>query len=223
MSAVPPRAARRAQTRQESRRHARDIQRQRELRARYIQWAIWAGIAVLVLAGIGAWVIYQQKAQPGKVMPIQGQEHIDKGAPHVAYNSTPPTSGPHWSIGGTDSADMTGGGGQAPVDWGIYDAQIADEAQVHNLEHGGIMIQYNCHDCPELVASLKDFYSRYASSHRLPFFPNSTKIVVAPYYTMPDRIALTAWGHIDMFGDYNEDRVVRFVEAYRDKGPEPVP
>jgi hypothetical protein len=71
---------------------------------------------------------------------------------------------------------------------------------------------------------LKDFYIRYTSAHKLTFFPNSTKMVVAPYYDMPDRIALTAWGHIDTFnGNYDEDRIVKFVEAYRDKGPEPVP
>lgn len=212
MSAVPPRAARRAQTRQESRRHARDLQRQREIQARRVRYAVWAGLAVLVLAGIAAWVLYQQKSQPGKVVPILGQEHIDKGAAHVAYNSKPATSGPHWSIAG-----------EAPVDWGVYDDPIPEEAQVHGLEHGGVFIQYSCRDCPELAAALKEFYNRYTSSHRLPFFPNSTKIVVAPYYDMPDRIALTAWGRIDMLSDYNEDRIVRFVEAYRDKGPEPVP
>jgi len=214
LSATSPRSTRRAQTRQESRRHARDSQRQREMNARRVRYAIWGVVAVLVLAAIAFIVIYQQKTQPGKVIPIQGQEHIDQGAPHVAYNSTPPTSGPHWNIAGV-----------APADWGIHDEQIPDEAQVHNLEHGGIMIQYNCHpnECPELISSLNEFYNRYAPTHKLPFFPNSTKIVVAPYYTMPERIALTAWGHIDMFGDYNEDRIVKFVEAYRDKGPEPAP
>lgn len=166
----------------------------------------------MLVAAAAFFVIYLQKSQPGRFMQIQGAQHIDKGASHIAYNSKPPSSGPHWNISG-----------EAPVNWGISDDPVPDEAQLHNLEHGGVMIQYNCRDCPELVTALKDFYNRYTPTHRLPFFPNSTKIVVAPYYDMPDRIALTAWSRIDTFNNYDEDRIVRFVEAYRDKGPEPVP
>jgi hypothetical protein len=85
------------------------------------------------------------------------------------------------------------------------------------------MIQYNCRDCPELVAQLEDFYNRYTEANKLPLFQNSTKIIVAPYYDMPSRIALTAWTHIDTMNDYDEERMIRFIQAFRDKGPEAVP
>jgi hypothetical protein len=109
------------------------------------------------------------------------------------------------------------------VPWGIYKDPIPDEAQVHNLEHGGVMIQYNCRDCPELVTQLEGFFSRYTAARPLPRYPQSAKIVVAPYDGMSSRIALTAWGRIDALEAYDEERITRFVDAYRDNGPEAVP
>ena len=43
------------------------------------------------------------------------------------YNSFPPSSGPHF---------------QTPAPWGIYEEPIKQTILVHNLEHGGIVIQY---------------------------------------------------------------------------------
>ncbi|HZT07452.1 MAG TPA: DUF3105 domain-containing protein [Chloroflexota bacterium] len=198
-------------SRRAARMHAREQQRQRETRKKYTQMVIWSVVAIAVIAAVSFIVVKSVQAQPGKPVPNQGQTHIDKGAAHVAYNSKPPTSGPHWNIAG-----------EAPVDWGIYDTQIPDEAQVHNLEHGGIMIQYDC-DCPDLVAQLKDFYNRYVPTHKLPLFPNSSKIVIAPYKGLPAKITLTAWTRIDTMDDYDEARITRFIEAWRDKGPEAAP
>jgi hypothetical protein len=149
---------------------------------------------------------------PGHPVPIQGNQHVNKGQPHEPYISTPPTSGPHWNLPA-----------EAPVPWGMYASPVPDEGQVHKLEHGGVMIQYNCADCPELVAQLEDFFARYVPMHRLILYPSSAKILVAPYYDMPQRIALTAWGRIDSFDEYDEDRITRFVDAWRDKGPEQTP
>lgn len=204
---VRPRTARRTQTRQESRLHARERQRQREIRARRIRIAALVAGVILVVGGVVAGIVLSARGQPGRALPIQGTQHIEKGAQHVAYNSKPPTSGPHWNIPG-----------EAPVGWGIYKEPIPDEAQIHNLEHGGVMIQYSCRDCPELAERLEDFYNRYVPANRLPMFPNSSKIVVAPYYDMETRIALTAWGRIDAFEEHDEQRIVRFIEAFRDKG-----
>lgn len=149
---------------------------------------------------------------PGREVPIQGADHVAKGAPHEPYTTTPPTSGPHWSILG-----------EGPVPWGVYRVQVPDEAQVHNLEHGGVIISYSCADCPDLVQQLEDLYARYTAANRLPLYPGSTKLVVAPYSGLPHRIALTAWGRIDELDAYDEARILRFVEAYRDNGPEAVP
>ena len=203
-----------AAERRNARQHARGLQRQREVRRKQVRLAIWIGIAVAVAAVVAVFMLRSSQGQPGRSVPLQGSQHIGKGEQHIAYNTKPATSGPHWSIGG-----------EAPVGWGIYKQPIPDEGMLHNLEHGGIAIQYNCRECPELVSALEDFYTRYTTnpSNRLPLYPGSTKIVVAPYDEMSTRIALTAWGRIDTMDNFDEERITRFVDAFRDKGPEKVP
>jgi hypothetical protein len=135
---------------------------------------------------------YQSLAQPpGIAMPDQGNLHIaTERDPHEPYNSDPPTSGPHLPY-------------IAP--WGIHAEPIAKELQVHNLEDGGVMVQYDCPaGCPDLVARLRAVVERYREH-----------VILAPYPGMQHRIALTAWTRIDAFDDWSEPRVVRFIDAYR--------
>jgi hypothetical protein len=212
LSATRPTNAQRVSQRRQARLHAREAQRQRAKSRGLRNRLILGGVAVVAVAAAVFFVTRQVDNQPGRFVPIQGTTHIEKNTAHVAYNSSPPTSGPHWNIGG-----------EAPVSWGIYKEQIPDEAQIHNLEHGGVAIQYNCRDCPELVQQIEDFYNRWTPDHRLALFPGSTKLVVAPYYNMPSRIALTAWGRIDTMDNWDEGRVIKFIEAWRNKGPEATP
>ena len=64
----------------------------------------------------------------GQRYPDQGGNiHIDQGESHPPYNSTPATSGWHYSAPGL-----------APAKWGIHSDVLPDEVLVHNLEHGGV-------------------------------------------------------------------------------------
>lgn len=161
-------------------------------------------VAVVVFATLGmgysAGVIGAAPAPAGQyIAQDQGREHIAQGQAHVPYNTTPPTSGPHYVD---------------PAPWGIYARPIADETQVHNLEHGGIMIQYWCpNGCPDLVAQLTSVASRYKS-----------KVILAPYSRpLPHRIALTAWQWIDTFDNYDEAGITQFISQHINRGPEQVP
>ena len=94
-------------------------------------------LTVLTMAWL-AWSASSQSGDlPGKEVPDLGNTHIQRlGDPHVPYNSDPPTSGPHMP-------------GIAP--WGFYDKPIPKEYQVHNLEDGGVVIQYSCPaGCPDV-------------------------------------------------------------------------
>jgi hypothetical protein len=84
------------------------------------------GIAFLALLGYGAWNLLRPK--PGQSVPQQARTHIQVGDAHEPYNTEPPTSGPH---AGTVRADF-------------YDEAPPDENLVHNLEHGYVIIWYNC-------------------------------------------------------------------------------
>ena len=157
-------------------------------RRRYLRW--WIGAGAVVAAALVGWFAYQSAANlPGTPVQSQGNAHIPTPTtPHPPYNSDPPTSGPHLSY-------------VAP--WGIHDTPIQKELQVHNLEDGGVAVQYHC-DCPELVAKLRAIVQRYP-----------TQVILAPYPGMDRRIALTAWGRIDKFDELDEARIERFIKAYR--------
>ena len=148
-----------------------------------------------------AWLAWSlgASALPGKELPDLGNAHLQRlGDPHVPYNSDPPTSGPHMP-------------GIAP--WGFYDKPIPKEYQVHNLEDGGVLIQYNCpQGCPDLIKKLEDVFFKYKK--RAEKEKRYMHLIVAPYADMNARIALTAWTRIDTLNDFDEARVDRFIEAY---------
>jgi len=154
-------------------------------------WLIGAALAVVVVAVVGYFAYRAVADLPGVSMADLGNAHIQTlDEPHVPYNSDPPTSGPHMPY-------------IAP--WGIHAEPVPKELQVHNLEDGGVVVQYNCPSgCPDLVDKLKAVVSRYKD-----------EVILAPYPGMAHRIALTAWTRIDAFDDFDESRIVRFITAYR--------
>ena len=146
-----------------------------------------AGV-IVVAAAIG-WFAYRASADlPGEKFADLGNEHIQTASdPHTPYNSEPPTSGPHLPY-------------IAP--WGVHTRPIPLELQVHNLEDGGVVVQYNC-ECPDVVAKLKAIVQRY-----------DKHVILAPYPGMKTKIALTAWTRIDTMEELDEARVKRFIDAY---------
>jgi hypothetical protein len=65
------------------------------------------------------------------------------------------------------------------------------------------VIQYNCPDgCPELVEKLSAITRRYE------------RLLLAPYSGMDKRIALTAWRRLDTFDEFDEQRIIRFINAH---------
>ena len=152
-------------------------------------WAGGAAAAAAVVAGVFAY--RAAVAQPGVRLPDQGNRHVQTLNETIPpYNSDPPTSGPHLPY-------------IAP--WGIHTEPIPRQLQVHNLEDGGVMLQYNCPDsCPDLVAKLKAIVSGY-----------DHEVILAPYPGMKTRLALTAWTRLDAFDDFDEKRIRGFITAYR--------
>lgn len=192
-------------------RAAERIERQRQratLRQQQEQFkrlrAIALSVAAVLIVGFGLiWLLNQPtKTLPASVrtIPIASFEHIPDGQKGTDFNSVPPTSGQHYSN---------------PANAGIHTQPIPDEVQIHNLEHGQIMIQYTCTDCPELVEQLKVFYQRYPKWVLVAPYPDPDKKVGA-------RIALTAWGKIDTFDEFDEQRITAFIEALKNKGRENV-
>ena len=128
---------------------------------------------------------------PGIRIEDQGRTHIFVGESHPPYNSVPATSGWHY-----DRPD-------APARWGIYDTPISDEVLVHNLEHGGVGILYDCPGgCTDLVDQLAGIVN------------GAQKVIMAPYPDMDSTIALTTWTFIDQFDTFDRERIEAFIFAH---------
>ncbi len=140
---------------------------------------------------------------PGKKMPDRGQTHVEPGTP-ITYEEYPPTSGAHWPV---------------VAQWGTYREEVPAEVFVHNLEHGGVVILYNCASpCPDVVRQLEETVQALPKSKH-----GHVKVVVSPNSRIKTRFALLAWTRLDEFDRFDRERIVRFVRAWQDKGPEDVP
>jgi uncharacterized protein DUF3105 len=140
---------------------------------------------------------------PGERIAVSGVgQHVPDGRP-VQYNSVPPVGGPHWP---------------SPAGWGIFATQLPDERVVHNLEHGGIVVDYNGLSGDDL-AKLKLLITGYPRDKF-----NEIKIVMQPYDKIPSgTIALTAWGWRQLLSTYDERLVREFFDAHLNRCCEAVP
>lgn len=174
----------------QSRRSPKVTRRGARLRRRTRRLLGWGVVAVGLAVGAGT-IAYWAATLPGSPVDSLGNAHLRSAdEPHVPYNSDPPTSGPHLSY---------------IASWGIHTQPIPRELQVHNLEDGGVLVQYNCpRECSDLVRQLAAIVSRY-----------ERHVILAPYPGMEKTIALTAWTRMDKFDTFDEKRIVRFIEAYR--------
>lgn len=141
---------------------------------------------------------------PGLSVENAGTGHIAPGEEHPAYTSVPATSGQHY------------GAPLAPVRWGVHSTPLLPEEYVHNLEHGGIGIFYDCPDgCDALVGQLTDVVEKAIG--------NNGKVLVAPHSETGATISLTAWTFLDQFETFDEDRISAFVNAHESSANAPEP
>jgi len=165
---------------------------------------IGAGIIILAVAqwGFGAYQnraeeIKEEQAMAGEKFADIGRSHIDDKEIGI-YNSIPPTSGDHYSL---------------QTNWGMHTESIPEEYQLHNLEHGGVLMQYDPNLPEEFINSLEAIGERY----------QWRKIILAPFPPLEDKAALTAWNYLDLLGEFDEERILNFIEVHRNRGPENVP
>jgi hypothetical protein len=184
--------------------------------------------ALVFVAYIGT---HQEKAiQPavgakqlvGDKVPLESASHIASG--QATYLTDPPTSGPHYNQRG-----------QAPLPWGYYDQAYPPEDWLHNLEHGGVVILYQCDQpetkvggaklintplfCPDSQTPVQDFIS---SAPKDAIF-SEVKIVATPYAVPGHRFALVAWGWRLFMDSWDSRLAEKFYEAHVDNGPERIP
>jgi hypothetical protein len=132
----------------------------------------------------------------------------DEGASHLAectattYRSRPPSSGnhyPRWAVFRVYSK---------PVPWGYL---------VHAMEHGVVVIVYNCPDgCAEEVAAAQALVDSTPLKGACPRPP----VILAPDPTLDVRFAAASWGNTLRASCFDREAFARFVETHKNHGPE---
>ena len=130
-------------------------------------------------------------------LPAQGREHVAQLEKGFKYNSFPPTSGPH---------------NPQTALWNIYTEPVPFVNQVHNLEHGGIIVQYGDQVSPETVQQISDWYAQ-----------DPTALLVAPLPALGDRVALTAWTKLAICPGFDPAAASAFRDQFIFEGPEQFP
>ena len=146
----------------------------------------------------------QSVGQTVTIMP--SARHIARGAKHEAYNTDPPSSGPHYD---------------EPAKPGFYSKAPPDEEIVHSLEHGYVVIWYSADDLQpaerdQLIADIKTVMSTAKNS----IYTDTPKLIAAPRPTLKSRVALTSWGHTAQFDEFDKTMIARYIELYIDRAPE---
>ncbi len=199
MAATPATQAERLNQRKAERVRGRQSSVEARRRQKNIQRLAIAGVAALILA-IGGYYAYSAitHEEPGESFATSGvNDHVDPSQTVTDYNSNPPTSGQHWG---------------SVADWGVHEEPVPNELQVHNLEHGGIVIQYNAETIDPVA--LQDLTDKV---NEIP-----VKVILAPREGMTEPIVLTAWGRLLRLQEYDEGQVDDFIDAYIDEGPETI-
>lgn len=136
--------------------------------------------------------------------PLEGAQHVAEPTP-VTYQANPPASGPHWPLW------------QMP--WGAYANELPRERWVHNLEHGGVVMLYNCPSgCADVVAQLVNL--RDATP---PDQFNEQRFIITPDSVMPNKLAVVAWGWRWQGESVDAGTLRCFIDARYGHGPESVP
>jgi hypothetical protein len=126
--------------------------------------------------------------------------HVQELPDGYEYNSIPATSGLH---------------NATPAIWNLYDQPVPQINYVHNLEHGGVVVQYGSEVPEGAIASLADWYQQ-----------DTRGLIIAPLAAdfeeedpaLADQIVATSWTHMLRCGSFDEEALDDFIDDYR--GPQ---
>ncbi len=190
----------------------------RNRRRRFLRYGIFGGVATISFlfiislfagginfGGSGGDGFFDSAPDgPGVRIADAGRDHVGLGLDHAEYTSMPATSGPHFSQP------------LAPTRWGVHETELEPEVYIHNLEHGGVAVFYNCPDgCDTLKGQLTDLVNTGVN--------RGAKMLLAPHSGFEGRIALAAWTFLDVFDEFDEDRIRDFFDNHQSSvnAPEP--
>lgn len=201
-------SARKSKPTQRERRRRKRAQQQRRAR---LQWGA-VGLVAVALVGYVAWT--QLRPRPGRAVLAQPASHIQADQRYLNYSTDPPNSGPHRG---------------SPIGAGFYTDPPDDENLVHNLEHGYVVIWYNCAapstgsgqapgvgDCNQLQS---DIQRVMADDGPAPLTSNN-KLMAVPRASLAFPIVATTWGRMLEQPAFDRAGLLEFIQEMRGRAPE---
>lgn len=156
-----------------------------------------AGVLVLALVGVSAWVIVDAGQDDAALeaqadADIEGVQSFDgltfnHVTTAVDYPQDPPAGGDH---------------NAAWLNCGVYTEPVPDENAVHSLEHGAVWITYDPALPAEDVATLE----AYAD--------NQSYVLVSPYEGLDSPVAISSWGYQLKVDSADDERLPVFIQKY---------
>ena len=87
--------------------------------------------------------------------------------------------------------------------WDIKPEPLPPELFIHNMEHGGIILHYNCPDgCPDEFDRMSEIVSL------------TDETILMPNPEMESRFALTAWNWLMTMEVYDDSLAREFVKSH---------
>ncbi len=143
--------------------------------------------------------------------PLMTTVHVPQGAV-VVYNSNPPSSGPHYATW---------------ANFQEYPQPVDDRYLVHSMEHGAVLLLYNCADlsgdagvtCPELADALRAVRDAVPTD---PLCDPSirVRVILAPRPANDVTVAAAAWGATYRADCVDATSLAQFISAHYAMGPE---
>ncbi len=138
-------------------------------------------------------------------------DHSDVPTPEtkVKWNTFPPSNGPHYG---------------STIIYGAYNEPLQQQLLLHNLEHGGVSVQWGSKVPAADVEEIRSWYDG-----------DPDGLVLAPLPALGDKIALAAWqdptpgegdkgfGRVAKCTAFDKGAFNTFIDAYGFQGPEPFP
>jgi uncharacterized protein DUF3105 len=174
---------------------------------------IVAALIILAAAAVGIGFIMSSGGGDGDAGPVGDNgtcelqtfpaleaTHVQQLPDGYEYNSIPATSGLH--------------NAQTAI-WNLYDQPVPQINYIHNLEHGGMVVQYGSEVSDADIASLADWYQQ-----------DTRGLIVGPLSedmeeedpALSDKIVAISWTHMMRCTTFDESALDDFSDDYR--GPQ---
>lgn len=136
----------------------------------------------------------------GEDIPIASRDHIQEGMAATDWPSDPPTSGQHY-------------GQWAPA--GFYDEAIPDGYLVHDMEHGYVIVYYNCAVTDTDCQTFKTAIESAIAAAGVDASTNTVKVIAVPRAEMENPVTYASWGHLYRPEAFVAEELVTYIQTFR--------